>query len=222
MSKIAIVIPAYNPREYLVEIVEYMSQNDENIIVVVNDGTEDKKIFDKIKNKCIIIEHDKNLGYGRAVKTGFTYILENHKEVIGVVTADADGQHIIKDIEKVRNELIQNPETLILGSRNFKQKGIPMRNKLGNVLMSHIFRFKTGIKLEDTQSGLRAIPIKLVEKIKDISGEKFDYVTNTLYELVTNNEYKIVEIETVYDKNNISSFKPIRDSVLILKEILKK
>lgn len=221
-DKIAIVIPAFNPKEELIKIVEHLSQDDENVIVVVNDGSEDKKIFEQIEDKCIVLEHNRNFGQGKAIKTGLEYIYANYKDVIGAMTVDADGQHTIIDIERVKSELIKDPNIAVIGSRNFHQKGIPLRNKFGNILMSHIFSLKTGIKLKDTQNGLRAIPIKLVEKIKDIPGEKFDYATNMLYELVKNNEYKIVEIETVYDENNVSSFKPIKDSVLILKEILKK
>ena len=107
-----ILIPAYNPDDKLIRLI------DELIflkipIVVVNDGSDKcfNYIFEIIKSKSgvKVINHEINLGKGAALKTGIKYIMENYKECTGIVTADADGQHLPKDIIKIVDCINKNP-----------------------------------------------------------------------------------------------------------------
>ena len=67
-----------------------------------------------------IIRHSRNQGKGQALKTGFEAVLRNKSDqLIGVVTADADGQHAVGDIQHLCAALDQNPHALHLGTRQF-------------------------------------------------------------------------------------------------------
>ena len=79
-----------------------------------------------------LLIHECNQGKGRALKTAFSYILDNCPEAIGTVTADSDGQHTIECIFSVSNELMKNPNNLILGVRNFEEENIPWKSEFGN------------------------------------------------------------------------------------------
>lgn len=121
-NDVAIIIPAYEPDINLINLINDLSKNKYSNIIVINDGSESNKVFDVIKNKIILLEHDKNYGKGKALKTGFEYCINNIyniKDIIGVITVDADGQHKITDIEKVYNKFEQKKDSLILGSRTF-------------------------------------------------------------------------------------------------------
>ena len=73
-----------------------------------------------------------NLGKGAALRHGMNHILVRHPDCIGVVTADADGQHAVTDILRIASELQERSAELIFGCRDFKQE-IPFRSKIGNL-----------------------------------------------------------------------------------------
>ena len=98
MKKIPIIIPAYEPGEQLVYLVEELLETGNEPIIIVDDGSQDKYayIFEKVKSKderVVVLQHHMNLGKGRALKTAFNFCLNEYPEMTGVVTADADGQH---------------------------------------------------------------------------------------------------------------------------------
>lgn len=217
ISDIYIIIPAYCPDFRLLNLLKELN---DYIVVVVNDGSGNdyKYVFQelcKIEN-CIVLEHAVNLGKGRAIKTGLNYILNNYENVKGVVTADADGQHLSCDIIKVAETLGKTPDKLILGCRNF-QKNIPLRSKFGNIITKGIFKLMVGIGVSDTQTGLRGIPGKFIPKCIKLAGERYEYEINMLVS-AAKDEIGIIEviINTVYINDNDSShFNPIFDSFRI-------
>jgi putative flippase GtrA len=80
-----------------------------------------------------------------------------------------------------------------------------------------------GITVHDTQTGLRAFSVNLVDFMKDIPGERYEYEMQVLLQC-KQHQVPIVEvpIETIYlDGNASSHFHPIRDSFLIYRELLK-
>lgn len=222
-NNIAILIPAYNPTEILEELVEKLRKNGYTKIIIVDDGSKEKEIFKKIKKNAVIITHNENLGKGRALKTGFEYCLDNMHNLVGIITVDADGQHLVKDIKKVYKKILGNPESLILGSRDFTKENIPLRSFMGNRIMSYIFKKKTKVGIKDTQTGLRAIPIKYIVDFNKIDGDRFEYETNMLlYAINKNIEIIEEQIESVYvNKNKTSHFKVVEDSMKIIKMALQ-
>lgn len=221
-----ILIPAYNPDDKLIKLIENLI--DLKIkIVVVNDGSEKNYdyIFSFIKNEyeVEVINHEKNKGKGMAIKTGIKYIIDNYYDCTGIITADSDGQHLPKDIEEISNSIIKNPNSLILGTRDFNQSNIPIKSRLGNKITSFIFYLSAHKKCKDTQTGLRGIPRKLFEKCLNIPGERYEYEMNMLMQFAINNiDFIYEDIDTVYINGNKSShFHPIKDSIKIYFNILK-
>ena len=100
-----IVIPAYEPDEKLLGVLRDFTEQTEYPIVVVNDGSSDacRTVFDAVSGfpRVTLLEHEKNRGKGAAMKTAFSYIAENYPPTEGILTVDADGQHLIKYCLKV-------------------------------------------------------------------------------------------------------------------------
>jgi glycosyltransferase involved in cell wall biosynthesis len=217
---VPILIPAYNPDNLLLNLIDRLIEMDIKNIIVVDDGsdTKSKEIFNKIRNIkcCQLCTHAINLGKGRAIKTGLNYALDNYPDLIGVVTADADGQHLPQDILKVQRTLIEFPENLILGSRTF-DKSIPFRSRFGNELTKKVFHIFIGIDISDTQTGLRGIPFKYIRECLKMEGEKYEYEINMLTSCKKNKiVIKETPIKTVYiDQNRLSHFNPVIDSIRI-------
>lgn len=221
LKNISILIPAFNPDNKLITLVRNLIKAGFTNISIVDDGSSEeyKPIFNELGNmtQCQILVHAVNMGKGRALKTGFNYFLNNCPECVGIVTADADGQHNINDIIKVSQRLIENPEKLILGSRNFSKSNIPFRSKFGNIMTRKMFGFLAGIKVSDTQTGLRAISSEFALDLMSVHGERFEYETNMLLEC-KNQDIAIDEvcIDTIYiEENKSSHFNPIVDSIKI-------
>ena len=225
MKKTMLVIPSLEPKENFIRILEELSKEFSNIIVV-NDGSNEKYdfIFEKIeKMNIIVLKHGINLGKGRALKTAFNYILSECKDIDIVVTADSDGQHLSKDILKCSSFAIDNPDSLILGVRDFSKKDVPLRSRFGNKITRKIFKYLLGISISDTQTGLRAFSRNQMKDFITTNGEKFEYETNMLIDNKNNGyEFFEVPIETVYIENNETShFNPIKDSIQIYKLFVK-
>lgn len=193
-------------------------------VVVVDDGSEAnyQAVFEELDERIHLVRHKVNQGKGAALKTGCQYIRERFQHYV-VITADADGQHRVADIEKAAREYAQHPHTLLLGSRTFETSGVPLRSKFGNVLTRTIFSLITHQQLHDTQTGLRAFDESLIDFMVRVPGERFEYEMNML--LACSREgVTIIElpIQTIYENGNETShFNPIKDSLSIYGQIIK-
>ena len=217
MKKVVIIIPAYNPDNRLEKVLQDLQEEGYNQIVVVNDGSGKTEIFDKIKDQVILLKHEINQGQGRAVKTALAYVEKHFEEILGVITVDADGQHVIEDINRVYEVFLQNQEKLVLGSRGFEKEKTPLRSRLGNRMMTQMLKQKTKKIIRDTQTGLRAIPKKYMGAIQNVQGERFDFAIQILIYCIKNGiEIVEVPIQSIYhNKNKGSHFRIFKDSKMI-------
>jgi len=217
---VLIVIPAYKPDRGLIKLVKELSSNSFSM-VIVDDGSGDQfaPIFSEITQSLdvILLSHSVNMGKGQALKTAFNYVLKNlSTNQLGVITADADGQHLISDIKKISTKFLDNPDCMILGSRNF-EKNTPFKSQLGNIVTRKIFWLVSGMSLQDTQTGLRAIPVSFLPECLALSSMRYDFELDMLI-LVADKRLCLIEekIQTIYHNNNSAShFNPIVDSLKI-------
>ena len=223
-NDVAILIPSLNPRENIISIVNELKEVKFNNIFIIDDGSkkETKKNFDIVKEKynVKIIIHKENKGKGASLKDGIKYI-KNNTKLKGIVTMDSDGQHLIKDVEKVVNEM--NEDDIIFGVRDFDKKKVPFRNKFGNKFSSWYLNIVSGKKISDTQTGLRGIPRKYFDISIKTDGNRYDYEMNVLMKWCKDKTCNIISvpIETIYDEENVSYFNPILDSIRIYRDFFK-
>ena len=216
---VPIVIPAYEPEESFCDICDRIAEKTDNPIIVVNDGSghEYDHIFERIARRHIVLRHAINNGKGRALKTAFNYVLNNYPDAVGVITADSDGQHTPADIVSVMDALVGNPDKLILGVRDFDGDHVPRNSKIGNKLTRVVCSYLCGVKVSDTQTGLRGIPTGFMRVLMNTPGERFEFETNMLLDTKDNIEILEVPIETVYESkdNHKTHFDPVKDSIRI-------
>lgn len=227
LKKIAVIIPAFEPNGNLLCLIGKLKETGFSTIIIVNDGSSKEKdpVFAAAERSfdCTVISHAVNLGKGRALKTAFNYILTQNIDCFGIVTIDADGQHNAKDAAACSKALLENPDMLILGSRRFKSKSVPLRSKLGNMLTRRILRFLCGLDIQDTQTGLRAMSRSHIHLFLPLSGERYEFEMSMLLEAHAREiPIYMVPIETVYlDGNSGSHFNPLFDSAKIYYLLLK-
>ncbi|UYO62555.1 bifunctional glycosyltransferase family 2/GtrA family protein [Acetobacterium wieringae] len=224
--KAVVIIPALNPDEKLITLVEKLKHYDLTTIII-NDGSAPgyEIIFDILREKldCVVRVHSKNMGKGVALKTGMAYAANIYPDAPGYVTADADGQHAPEDILNVARMLEENPASLILGTRDFNNVKTPFKSKWGNRITSLAYLLSTGERCPDTQTGLRGIPMSWTKELLKIPGDRYEYEMNVLLEAGKSRiPFVEVPIETIYlNENKASHFHAIKDSARIYLNILK-
>lgn len=214
------LIPAYKPEPVIVQIAqELLASNQFQGVVAVDDGSglPYRPIFDElIRHGVAVVSHHVNLGKGMALRTGINHIACQWSQACGIVTLDADGQHLAKDVKAVAAELQANPTALIMGCRKIPSEA-PLRSRFGNGLTRQVMRLCTGIRVSDTQTGLRGLPLSIAPILLRLSPSGYDFETEMLVKLGEERiRIREVPIEAVYvDGNKTSHFRPLRDSIAI-------
>ena len=227
LSRISVVLPSLDPDEKLDAVIDGLLEYGFTDIILVNDGSKPENLprFQHAADthkEVHLLHHEVNRGKGAALKTAFAYFLENRPQGLGVVTVDGDNQHHPEDTRTCCEQMLETGN-VVLGCRNFNLPHVPPRSRFGNHTTSFVFKVFCGMKLSDTQTGLRAIPRSAVERFLKVSGDRFEYETNMLLAMKTMGiPYEEVEIRTVYiEENKSSHFHAIKDSWRIYKLILK-
>lgn len=226
MSAYAVIIPAYRPTDPLLGYIESLIEKGAAQVIVVNDGSgsEFDRLFEDISTieGCTLLWHEKNKGKGAALKTAFRYFLQHFSSYAGVVTADADGQHAVKDVLHVGKRLMEHEEGFILGMRTFRSSAVPARSLLGNTVTTYVFKFLFGYYIRDTQTGLRGISANELDWVTKLRGERYEYEINMLINIAKRRKTLIgVDIQTIYHNHHVSYYNTYRDSLRIVWQLLR-
>ena len=226
MRNCVLVIPALNPPGSLVEYVAELKAEGFEKIVIVDDGSREefKYIFADLKENysCDLLVHVVNMGKGRALKDALNYYLNQYSDKYkGVITADSDGQHLVKDVIRMDEEIGRDNSTLILGVRDFGKENVPFKSRAGNRITRNVLKLLIGGNVSDTQTGLRGIPNRIAFEYLTLAGERFEYETTMLIESIQKDiPIREITIDTVYyDGNSETHFNPVKDSIRIYKLI---
>ena len=162
--KIIIGIPAFNEEKNIAGIITKLADITDTIIVC-NDGSSDLTSDIAEKMGAFVINHEKNLGYGAAIRSIFLKAKELDGDIL--VTFDADGQHRIEDIEKVTKPIIDQEADLVIGSRflDESEKEVPRYRKVGIKVITKITNASIKKQLTDSQSGFRAYSKKVLAEL---------------------------------------------------------
>lgn len=224
MRNTLVLIPAYQPDKVLVSLAEQLLGQGVDV-VVVNDGSsaDKKEVFDRVaQTGAAVLGYESNHGKGYALKYGLQWAWDNGYTT--VVTADADGQHTVPDIVNIGKKAEEHKGALVLGARNKAE--MPPKSKAGNTLTCWLFHALKGVKISDTQTGLRGFVLteESTARLCTLEGDRYEYETNMLIEspkIFT--EIVEVPIETVYEPGNPTShFRPIKDGMRIYRLLFRQ
>lgn len=216
-----VLIPAYQPDARLVALVRALTVP----VLVVDDGSgpEYTSVFRQAATVgAVVVRHPFNRGKGAALRTGLSEAARRWPGT-AVVTADADGQHTPTDIARVAQRLDSAGDAaIVLGSRAFTGT-VPARSRFGNAVSRTLFGIATGAPVQDTQTGLRGYPAALLDWVRSLPGDRFEYeFTVLLRARRAGIELVDVPIQTVYlDGNASSHFRPLIDSVRVYAPLLR-
>ena len=208
-TSFCVIVPTYNNHKTLKKVLDSILGYTSNIIIVNDGSTDDTSEILKSYSQLTQIHHPKNLGKGRALRNGFRKAIEMKFEY--AITIDSDGQHFAADIPDFISEIQNEPNSLLIGSRNMTQENVPKKSSFGNKFSNFWFKFETGIKLEDTQSGFRLYPLNLIPKT--FYTNKFEFEIEVIVRSAWKGiKVKNIPIQVLYDPaERVSHFRPFRD-----------
>lgn len=217
MNGVVIVIPALNPLVSFHYFVEKLLELPVVEVVIVNDGSDAKyeAVFETLRTLrcCTVLVHEKNYGKGRALKTGFEYVLKSKWKSKGVVTVGAHGQHAILDVAQLIASTKIFSDGIILGVREFKSKDVPVASFVANRAVSVLFELLFHKRLLDTQTGLRYLPNQYLGWLRLVPGESYTYDLNMLVAAIREN-ISIYEVP-------IGAAKLKKNSIIYYDEVLE-
>ena len=205
-----ILIPAYKPDQSLVRLARALREQDPHAeILVIDDGSGSAyaPIFTELRIDGVTVQtHPANRGKGAALRTGIAWAKANRPGEV-IVTADADGQHLPRDIFRVgvRTETAAaaGQRSIILGVRtkpdpNAGEEGtkVPLRSKIGNSATVGFFALATGARVADTQTGLRGFTPQILDWLLQIPGDKYEYEFSMLLR-ATRADVELVQVPIV-------------------------
>jgi len=205
-QRVAIVIPAYNEGPVIQKVIKSLRQglarqNLDFEIIVVDDGSKDDTAEKAAAAGARVICHIMNVGTGGATATGLGYAQQNNFTM--AATLDADGQHDPQDIIKGIQLMSKDGPDLLIGSRLIDAEGMSKVKILGNWGLSTITRLMFGVRVTDSQSGLRIFSQNALENLRwKTSGYEFcsEMLWRARQQDLSIKEYPIKAIYTDYSK----------------------
>lgn len=208
-TSFCVIVPTYNNQKTLKKVLDSILDFTSNVIIVNDGSTDQTNEILKQYHHLTQIHHPKNIGKGRALRNGFRKAIEQNFEY--AITIDSDGQHFASDIPVFIEAIQKEPNSLLIGSRNMTQENVPKKSSFGNKFSNFWFKFETGIVLEDTQSGFRLYPLKLIPK--QFYTNKFEFEIEVIVRSAWKGiVVKNIPIQVLYDPaERVSHFRPFRD-----------
>lgn len=209
MKKICVMIPSFNEERTLGQIIRELKTRGLTVYVVDDGSTDGTAVIAK-KEGAILVRHQKNMGKGAAMRTGFGRVLESDFEAVLVM--DADGQHTIEDVDRFIAEENYMGADMIIGNRMFDTSRMPAHRAITNRFMSSMISRISGQYVPDTQCGFRLIRR---EVLRTIRLESSNYEIESEMILKAARAHFTIEslpIKTVYEDER-SKINPIVDTL---------
>ncbi|MEO0226271.1 MAG: glycosyltransferase family 2 protein [candidate division WOR-3 bacterium] len=166
INRIGVIIPAYQAEKEIAAVITSLYEigfTKENIIVV-DDGSTDRT-YDVAKGLgATVLQHKRNLGKGAALNTGFEYAITVGFD--GVITIDADKQHLSYEIYNFLKSFKTDGPDLLLGNRLVNTRGMPFIRLITNRITSLVVSLLIGQQIPDSQCGFRLLRTSMLKKVK--------------------------------------------------------
>ncbi|GAF89316.1 unnamed protein product, partial [marine sediment metagenome] len=190
---ISVIIPVYNEENSIKDVIERIPNHLNYEIILVDDGSTDKsvlKIKELKKDNIILLEHQKNIGYGAALITGF-------KNATGdiIVTLDSDGQHCPEEIPDLIKPIINKQADIVIGSRYLGKSSyiVPTYTKIGEKIISFFLWILFRQKIKNNQNGLKAFSKKSAKIFNSMMYKRFGLCTEIVFKAAYY-KFKLLEI----------------------------
>jgi len=216
--KITIGIPAYNEEKQLPKILPKLMEITDSIIIC-DDGSTDRTSTIAKEFGAKVVKHEKNCGYGAAIKSIFKMASEINSDVL--VTFDADGQHRIEDIDKVLQPIKDGESDIVIGSRFLSDNNeVPRYRKFGIKIITQVTNASMKENFTDSQSGFRAYKKQVLENI--VLTEQGMGISTEILIKASEKNFRITEIPIkILYEGDTSTHNPVSHGTSVLISTIK-
>jgi len=207
-----VLIPTYNNSKTIAQVIDSVLEYSDSVYVI-NDGSTDKtpEIIKNYQSRLTILSYDKNVGKGNALQVGFKQAIADGFKY--AITIDSDGQHYASDLPTFIDKLDEEPNAVMIGSRQLDKTNIKGSSSFANKFSNFWFKVETGVSMEDTQSGYRLYPLEPISKMKFFT-KKYEFEIEVIVRLSWKGCKTIgVPIDVFYPEHEerVSHFRPFKD-----------
>ncbi len=233
-KSVAVIVTAHNEEKLILKVLETLPHWVDKVFVV-DDCSEDKTVeivenYMNADRRVALIRHEKNLGVGGSIQSGYRVCLENKMDISVVMNGDA--QMDPNDLAPIVDPVASGIADYSKGNRLWHGeawKVIPRHRYIGNAVLSLMTKIASGYwHIADSQSGFTAISLKALECIEiDQIFRRYGVPNDILVKLnIENIRVVDVPIRPVYnigEKSGIRLYKVIPDiSFLLFKCFFKR
>ncbi|MES2069929.1 MAG: glycosyltransferase family 2 protein [Pseudomonadota bacterium] len=220
---ITVVIPAYNEASTIRDLVLRTLRQARHVIVV-DDGSTDATVQALEGLDITLIRHAVNQGKASSLWDGMH--AARKRAISGIVTLDADGQHLPEDIPRLLQHFRLMPNTIIIGSRLHEKANIPRARYNANRFANFWIAWAAGYPIIDSQSGFRIYPADLLERVKVAHqrSSSFVFESEVLIEAGRQGITSVpIAISAIYmPQARASHFRPVVDIARIVRMVAWK
>lgn len=212
-ERVVAIIPALNAERTVTRVIEEARRHIEPV-VVIDDGSSDGTGEVARAAGAVVLRHEVNRGKGGALKTGFAWARQNGYD--GVITLDADGQHLASEIPKFLREREGGGADLVIGGRSHLFEQMLPRRRNANRFSAWCIAKCSGVPITDSQSGFRFYSARLIDGIR-LRTDGFDMESEVIVR-AGRRGYRIVTIPIdlgFVDGLSTSHYKPLADTLRI-------
>ena len=155
--KVCALIPVYNNKETVADVVKRCRAVIEPDVLVISDGSTDGSRNAAAEAGAEVFCLEKNGGKGAAIVFG----LRRARELgyTHAIVLDADGQHLPEEIPRLLNSVWAHPERLWVCVRKMAHTAVPAASRRGRSISNFWTSLNGWQRCRDAQSGFRCYPI---------------------------------------------------------------
>ena len=212
-ERVLAVIPALNAERSVAAIVRGCKEFIDDVLVV-DDGSTDATAAVAREAGAEVVSHPENRGKGGALKTGFAHAAQRRYDA--VITIDADGQHLPREIPKFLAARAATNADLIIGGRAHLFGQMLPRRRLANRFSAWSIAKCSRTVVSDSQSGFRLYSVPFLRKVR-LRSDGFDLESEVIVRAGCGG-FKVVTIPIdlgFVDGISTSHYKPLLDSLRI-------
>jgi len=212
-EKLLAIIPAYNAERTVGDVVRATREFASDVLVV-NDGSRDATAANAASAGAEVVSHPQNRGKGAALKTGFAWALQRGYDI--VITLDADGQHLPREIPKFLRCREETGADLIIGGRAHLFGEMLPRRRMANRFSAWSIAKASKTGITDSQSGFRLYSANLLRNVR-LRTDGFDMESEVIV-CAGCGGFKVVTTPIdlgFVDGVSTSHYKPLKDTLRI-------
>ena len=216
--KLSVVIPVYNEKNTIKDLIRKVDGvNLDKEIIIVDDYSTDgtREILKSLENndKYKFFFHDKNMGKGAALRTGFKYVSGDI-----VIIQDADLEYDPREYEKLITPIIEGNADVVFGSRFLAgpHRVLLFWHYLGNKILTTLSNIFTNLNLTDMETCYKVFKKEVLNGI-NLKSNRFGFEPEFTVK-IAKRRYRIYEVPISYFGRDYSEGKKItwKDGIIAI------